>query len=364
MNLQLACRNSFPRPRAISFIALAGLLFGACDCAFAATSTCISDGDIAGLQAALSTAASNGDDDVIQLQIGHYSMPSGFVLDFPSAEAHSLTIEGGYSPNFGNDCGTPPASPDARLTVLDRGLWRLHLAAGAPSITLRGLTLQNTSSADPMHAPIEIDADAAADGVIAVENTMLIGNSSVNTSAIYFSAGHGAISVQNSLLASNVALAAINPIRFRSLRNGSLCVSIVNSTFAANVSAQPSVYVLNPGCIALAANDIFWGNSTSDVVFANLASTYLLSDDLSAIGDAAGTQAFDVVSVDPMFNADFSIQGFSPLRDKGNPGGGAALFSPGPFDVAGQVRDYPAGLPDIGAFEIADLIFLDDFDLH
>jgi hypothetical protein len=222
-------------------------------------------------------------------------MPSGFVLDFPSAEAHSLTIEGGYSPNFGNDCGTPPASPDARLTVLDRGLWRLHLATGAESITLRGLTLQNTSSADPTLAPIEIDADAAATGTIALENAMLIGNSSLGTSAIHLSAGQGAVSVQNSLLASNVTLAAINPIRFRSVRNGSFCVSIVNSTFAGNVSAQPSVYVINPSCLTIAANDIFWGNATSDVVFSNLAGTYLVSDDLSAIADATGTQSFDVL---------------------------------------------------------------------
>jgi hypothetical protein len=330
----------------------------------AMTTTCISDGDIAGLQSALGAAASNGDDDLIQLQIGMYSMPSGFVLDFPSAEAHSLTIEGGYSPNFGNDCGTPPASPDARLTVLDRGLWRLHLATGAEAVTLRGLTLQNTSSADPTLAPIEIDADAAATGTIALENAMLIGNSSFGTSAIHLSAGQGAISVQNSLLASNVTLAAINPIRFRSVRNGSFCVSIVNSTFAGNVSAQPSVYVINPSCLAIAANDIFWGNATSDVVFSNLAGTYLVSDDLSALNDATGTQSFDVLSTNPMFNPDFSLQALSPLRDKGSlGGGGVSVFSPGLFDVAGQTRISPAGLPDIGAFENNDVIFMNGFEL-
>jgi hypothetical protein len=340
-----------------------GLSFAACERARATTTTCIPDGDIAGLQAALSAAASNGDDDLIQLQIGHYSMPSAFVLDFPSAEAHSLTIEGGYSPNFGNACGMPPASPDARLTVLDRGLWKLHLATGAASITLRGLTLQNASSADATHAPIEIDADAAATGTIALENAMLIGNSSAGTSAIYFSAGQGAISVQNSLLASNVTLAPINPIRFRSVRNSSFCVSLVNSTFAGNVAAQPSVYVLHPNCLAIAANDIFWGNATSDVVFSNLAGAYLVSDDLSAPNDATGTQSFDILSANPVFDADFSIQASSPLRDRGNPGGVGSVFSPGLFDVTGQVRASPAGLPDIGAFENTDVILINGFEL-
>lgn len=343
---------------------LAGLSLAACGYVHATTTTCISEGDIAGLQSALNAAATNGDDDLIQLEAGNYSMPSGFVLAFPSTEAHSLTIEGGYSPFFGNDCGLAPATPDARATVLDRGLWRLHLATGAPSITLRSVTIRNTSSADPALAPVQIDADAAASGTIEVENAMLLGNSSAGTSAIYFSAGQGAIDIHNSLLASNVSLAAINPIRFRSVKNGSFCISIVNSTFAGNVAAQPSVYVINPSCLAIAANDIFWGSAASDVVFSNLAGTYLVSDDLSAPGDAGGTQSFDVVSVDPMFSADFSLLARSPLRNKGNSGGGGvSVFTPGPFDVEGKDRAYPAGLPDIGAFENLDVIFIDDFEL-
>jgi hypothetical protein len=64
-----------------------------------------------------------------------------------------------------------------------------------------------------------------------------------------------------------------------------------------------------------------------------------------------------------MFNPDFSLQALSPLRDKGSLGGGAAAFSPGLFDVAGQTRVYPAGLPDIGAFENNDVIFINDFEL-
>ncbi|MET0232976.1 MAG: hypothetical protein ABW186_18750, partial [Rhodanobacteraceae bacterium] len=90
---------------------------------------------------------------------------------------------------------------------------------------------------------------------------------------------------------------------------------------------------------------------------------YLVSDDLSASSDANGTQSFDVLSIDPMFNADFSLQNLSPLRNKGNPGDGAAIFSPGLFDVAGEARVYPAGLPDIGAFENMEVIFIDGFEL-
>ena len=71
MNIQSNCCR-------ILLTAFLGLAFAASEDAHSTTTTCISDGDIAGLQSALSAAAGNGDDDLIQLQIGHYSMPSSF----------------------------------------------------------------------------------------------------------------------------------------------------------------------------------------------------------------------------------------------------------------------------------------------
>jgi len=289
-------------------------------------------------------------------------MQQAFVLDYPSSKPYSLTIEGGYSPNFGNDCGTPPATPDARLTVLDRGLWRLHLAVGATSIQLRGLTLQNTFSGDPTHAPIEITADSAATGQIEIENSILFGNSSATTSAIYISAAQGSLLVQNSLFAGNLSLAAMNPIRFRSLRNGAFCTSLVNSTFAGNTSSLPALYVFAPNCATVAANDVFWGSAPGgDVVFENPSFTYLVSDDFADLAETANAQVLDVISVDPQFEADFSLADFSPLRDRGSTG--SAFFTPGTFDVGGEPRTYHGELPDIGAFEIQDVILAHDFDV-
>src|ERR1700754_4123298 len=85
------------------------LAFAALPQARAAT-FCITAGDIAGLQSTLATASSNGEDDVIELQAGQYSMPSNFLLHYDASptEHHDLTIQGGYGDNLGNPCGTPP----------------------------------------------------------------------------------------------------------------------------------------------------------------------------------------------------------------------------------------------------------------
>jgi len=58
-----------------------------------AATFCIKDAQ--GMKAALSLAQANGEDDVIQLQAGDYT-PSAARFSYPSDEAHSLTLAGGY----------------------------------------------------------------------------------------------------------------------------------------------------------------------------------------------------------------------------------------------------------------------------
>ena len=47
-----------------------------------AASLCVQANDTAGLKAALVMAASNGEDDVVELQSGYYFMPSIFFLGY------------------------------------------------------------------------------------------------------------------------------------------------------------------------------------------------------------------------------------------------------------------------------------------
>ncbi|HJT97774.1 MAG TPA: hypothetical protein VJ696_05610 [Rhodanobacteraceae bacterium] len=329
-----------------------------------AATYCIKTGDVGALSAAMLTASSNGGSDTIKLQAGYYSVPMNFLLSYsPTAadQGGDLLIAGGYGPTIGDDCGLAPTVADASVTILEGGRWRTLLSSAGGSITLNALTLQSTFTSDPAHAAIELGAEANANGSIVVDNVMFIDNSSLASSAISVMADIGSVSVRNSLFASTVALGNASPVRIGSLRNGSFCALIVNSTFAATAAAAPALQVSTPDCPAVVANDIFWNNAPGGgVVFDAPDNAYLFSNDIEASAEAAGTHVTDLYSVDPQFNPDFSLSDLSALRDKGNEG--TAVFSPGTFDVVGQPRIYHGELPDIGAFEIQDVIFAFDFD--
>ena len=116
--------------------------------------------------------------------------------------------------------------------------------------------------------------------------------------------------------------------------------------------------------MAILANDILFNNSSGDIYFFFPAMTYLVNDDLGNLNEADNTTASDLISLNPLFNADFSLEDYSLLRDRGSDGD--IVFTPGPFDVVGNPRTYYAGHPgahtDIGAYEIQDVIFVHAFD--
>jgi hypothetical protein len=345
--------------QAVSLVIPLLLAFVALPQARAAT-FCVTAGDVAGLQSALAVASNNNEDDLIELQAGQYSMSSNFLLQYDSpTEYHDLTIEGGYGDNFGNPCGTPPAVADASATILDGGLFRVHFAGGVGSFSLESVTVQGTFGTDPIYAPVQIGGYPNWTGNVTIRNSMFLGNASTTTSAVYIFAAEGALSVQNSVFAGNVSLSGANPVHIGSLQvGGAICTLLANSTFTANSSSIAGVDVATPACLAVVQNDIFWGDPHGNVQFDYPQFSYLLNDDLGDLSEATGTQASNLLSVDPLFNPDFSLQDLSPLRDKGVSNG----FVSGPYDVIGNPRVYGAN-PDIGAFEVQDVIFADGFEL-
>jgi hypothetical protein len=329
----------------------------------AATVTCITAGDTAGLQAALAAAENNNDDDVIELQAGEYMMPINFPLSYAAAvEVNNLTIEGGYTDSMGNPCGAPPTTPDARQTILHGGTLYIHMA-GAGSFTLTSVTVENTFSTDPTFPPVYIGGYIDFTGTVTVQHAMFLNNASTTKSAVYIFAAKGPLIVQDSLFANNEsASASESPVHMGSLSTaGAFCALIINSTFANNSSgAAGGLDVYASMCIALMANDIFWGGALGAVRIEDPQWAYLDNDDFDDLSEAANAaQAAGLLSVDPMFYPDFSLHNLSPLRDKGNPGG--FVFSLEPFDVVGKPRVYGAN-PDIGAFETYDIIFADAFE--
>jgi hypothetical protein len=351
------------RARACSrtLFALLMLVFaGAAD----ATTYCITSGDVAGLSTAMLQASSNGGSDTIKLQAGYYSVPMNFLLTYsPTAadQGGNLSIAGGYGPTVGDDCGLAPQVPDASVTILEGGRWRTLLSSAGGSIAMSALTIQSTYGTDPAHASIELGAESGASGDITVENVMFIDNGSLTAEAISLMTDSGAVLVRNSLFASTVTLGSSHAIQIGSLRNGSFCALVVNSTFAATAAAVPALRLSTPNCPAIVANDIFWNNvPAGDIVFDVPGNAYLFSNDMQNTLEAGGTHVTDLYSVDPQFKPDFSLGSLSALRDKGSPGTG--VFSPGDFDVLGNARIYHGVAPDIGAFEIQDVILAFDFD--
>ena len=88
------------------------------------------------LQTALTTAASNGEDDIIRMVQGTYNGH----FSYASYEANSLTVEGGYTE------GCASREIDPTNTVLDGGGIDTVLALisqGAANFSVEGLTLQN-----------------------------------------------------------------------------------------------------------------------------------------------------------------------------------------------------------------------------
>ena len=328
----------------------------------AAAMICVQAGDYVGLQNALATAANNGDDDVIMLQAGQYAMPSTFVLDYePSTEHHDLTIEGGFVEGGGNPCSS--RVQDARATVLHQGLLRLKmLGAATGSITLNGLTVENAFSADANNAPVQIFGGASLSSNVHIDNVMFAGNTSSATSAIYAFANLGALHIHNSLFASNASFSTTNAVRLGTLQvSNAFCAEIINSTFAGNVASAGGAEILGQ-CTTMAVNDIFWGNPNgNDVYFAFPQSTLLSNDDFFDLNEASNTESFDLLSIDPLFNLDFSLQDLSPLRDAGDPGG--FLYTPGVLDLVGNPRVH-GSKPDIGAYEITEIIFANGFDFQ
>lgn len=343
----------------VSSLALVGAAF----CMHAqAASMCVQASDYPGLQAALATAAINGEDDVIMLQAGQYTLPGNVLLDYEPAGGHQdLVIDGGYYAIPGGACGGHAFWPVATTTVLDGGLWRLKMQATASgSISLKGLTIANTANIDPSHAPVEILGGADSTSNVNIDNVRFSGNTGANGAMNIF-AGGGALFIHNALFDANATSGQTFPIRLGSNQvSQNVCTEIINSTFVDNASSTYSVDVA-ANCKSVLANDIFWAGPNGDLVFAYPALAMLINDDLADPNEADGTSSFHIASVDPLFDTDFSLLDLSPLHDAGDPGG--FLFTVGTYDLIGNSRIYNAK-PDMGAYEMTDVIYANGLDFQ
>lgn len=309
-------------------------------------------GDPAGLQAALATAAGNGEADSIQLVRGFYSVAD---FSFNSAEALGLDITGGY------DAGCNATDADARQTVLDGGGAYQVLQTYSPgAVSIRYLTVQSGVKSGSSGAGLQLGGTGPASAVT-LGNLILRNNTSDYGAGGVVIGVEGDVSISNNLFVDNSAPGTAALYIFVGVPAS---IYITNNTFSANTATTPynaAAYlnVNSSGVSAHVSNNIFWGNAAAmDFGFSG-DNVQLIDNDCGVLSGSPAAGSTGNVSVDPHFVSagDWHLRIDSPLLGTGatNPAGGLPAF-----DIEGHARSFN-GAVDPGAYQRDDLIFADSF---
>lgn len=166
--------------------------------------------DSAGLQSALDSARTNGEDDEIRLTYGTYAASGPFAYGTASNDNHTVLLSGGWAPNVP---GLQIDAPD--LTKLDGGgqnpVLQIKADAAGVNITFKiaNLTIQNgyARSGDVSGAGIESYSGTAGQGSIQLEvrNCIFQNNVAANNKAGGAIYSTGALEVHDSRFLSNSA---------------------------------------------------------------------------------------------------------------------------------------------------------------
>ena len=197
------------------------------------------------LQFALTTAASNTEDDTIQIVQGTYN--GNFT--YASYESNSLTVEGGYT----SDCASRTIDPGN--TVLDGGGADNVLALvsqGAANFSVEGLTLQNGNAST-------VDYGGGLYAKTTDGNVTLTDNTFTGNTALYQSGGayvSGSATLTNNTFSGNTGGGVyVNT----GVSGGS--ATLTNNTFSGNTGGGAYVNTDVSGGSATLTNNTFSGNT-------------------------------------------------------------------------------------------------------
>jgi len=208
------------------------------------------------LQADLTTAASNGEDDTITLAASttYSASDIGATFTFSSVESNSLTLTGA----------------GAGSTILDGGnAFRVMiLSATSASVTVSGITFQNGSNGAGSGSGLAVIGDEAN-----IQNCVISHNvvSSVDGAGIYVSALTGNLTFSNNTVSDNQALGvggnAGGAILVMSSPTNTTTATVEGNTFSGNTSAAADYGALllsTPGNVVFNNNTISSNTAASD----------------------------------------------------------------------------------------------------
>ncbi len=318
-------------------------------------------------QTALTTAQSNGQNDVILVEPGAYVVNAP--LDYYASENFDLSVSGGWE-------GCVHHHNDPRYSVIDgHSAYALAHFVGAPNstgnISVSWLTFRNGAGAGSSN-PVVFGLVAGWQGALTVENnvfTNLEGRVGSGVTAVELDSDQGTILVRNNLFANNrtdslaspVHLLANNPV-FSYVGEFTNNTATGNMTGDSNGTETGGIHITGAGIWSV-TNNITWGNSGHDLHLGpNI--YYLHNND---IGSSTGGTPFSTgnnLAVDPGFvdtNGNYRLRGDSPLV---NAGLNSAPGGIGTYDIGGApgTNRLVFGTVDIGAYELQDRIFADSFD--
>ena len=223
------------------------------------------------LQTALTTATSNGEDDIIKIVQGTYS--GNFVYAF--SEANNLTIEGGYT----SACASREVNP--ANTVLDgdaKGrVLALSCTEHAPEFAVSGVTLRNGKTSYDGSGLYAM----ANGGGLSVANNTIIENSTTNSrdGGGVYAEGFTNVTLGNNTISGNLADERGGGIYVYSNNT----VTLSNNTIIGNLadSRGGGIYVYSNNTVMLSNNTIA-GNSSE---YSDGGGVYASSNDTVTVMD-------------------------------------------------------------------------------
>jgi hypothetical protein len=301
------------------------------------------------LDAALTTAASNGVDDDIRVVVGSYLLTAGLVYDAVTSETNKLSVSGGWA------AGCLIHAESGETTLDGQDLVRPLLVYTFGPTTVRRLNFVRGKHSDSAGGGLAIGSTNAAD--LTIESNAFVNNEPLGgRGGGIFMATSGTTILRNNLFFFNTgstsAAYVTRPTQAAPTGPSGLPeVYVTGNTFVANqlvngvgfgalVLAGPNQYRIS--------NNIFWNNQGIDV-YDYFGLTDYRNNDIGAIDGHPPLSMIGNVNVNPMFDGFLSTR-LKPSSPLVNAGLDSAPGGLGVIDESGAARRVGLHV-DIGAFE-------------
>jgi hypothetical protein len=323
------------------------------------------------LQQALTTAGSNGEDDVIKIRAGTYSASTGATaFAYFTSENHALSVQGGYF-----SVGQFPCllqGLDASRTVLSgsnaRRVMDLSAANGSSgNLSISNLTIRDGASTQ-QGGGLKMADSAGFVGNVTVERVIFDSNLSATFGGgLLVASDGGLLNVRNNLFLGNRCSGNNCAISATANVASGVRAYFGGNTIVANACAAGAPATCNVGGVRIggSAHALFYNNAFAFNTGTDLAiqapNVEVYNNNINVITGTPSMSSGNLALSDPVFvnpfAGDYRLQLASPLRNAG-----IGTYELSSVDLDGNER-VNEGVVDIGAYENTDIVFRDGFEL-